>query len=115
MCPDKAKPGVSEKLALAQEKYFSKLPEKMAEIDALWKKFNLASSDQLSVLTELHRQAHNLTGSAGTFGAEQLSNAAKELEQYTRAAMENKDNISQEESELIEQLIWLVKKQSQMK
>ena len=115
MCPDSDKSEISEKLALLQERYFAQLPEKMAKIEAVWNKFDLQSTDQLSVLNELYRHVHNLMGSAGTFGAEQLSNAAKELQQSIRTVLDNENSISQEECDLIGRLISLVKKQSQMK
>ena len=115
MCPDNASPPISEKLALLQEKYLELLPEKIAEIEALWNKVDLQSVEQLSVLDELYRHIHNLMGSAGTFGAEQLSNTAKELQQGLIKVMKSKNSISQQEYDLIEQLISQVKKQSKIK
>lgn len=115
MCPDSEKPDIAEKLALLKEKYFEQLPNKVAEIEVLRGKLNSQSTEQLPVLKELYRHVHGLVGTAGTFGAENLSSVAKQLLQVLSTIIETENKISQDEKDSIERLIAMVKKQSQVK
>jgi hypothetical protein len=69
-----------KKLAVLQQAFKLQLAGKIDEIENLW-----ASIDQhnasYSSLTDLHRMAHGLAGSGGTFGAMAVSTVARELEQ----------------------------------
>ena len=112
MCPDRKKPEIADKLALLHERYFEELPGKVAEIEAAWSKLDLHSPDPFSILDELYRHVHSLTGSAGTFGADELSNTAKELQQYLKKVIDSRNTISQNEYDLIERLITRVKRHS---
>ena len=115
MCPDREKPDIADKLALLHERYFEKLPDKVAEIEVAWSKLDLHSPDPFPILDELYRQVHSLTGSAGTFGAYELSNTAKELQRHLKNVIDSRNTISQNDYDLIERLINLVKKYSQIK
>jgi HPt (histidine-containing phosphotransfer) domain-containing protein len=54
------------------------LPEKVSDLQSLWDR--LQSSNDQEVLKTLSRSAHNLAGSAGTFGFPVLSEKARGLE-----------------------------------
>ena len=115
MCADREKPDIADKLALLHERYFEQLPGKVAEIEAAWSKLDLHTPDPFPILDELYRHVHSLTGSAGTFGADELSNTAKELQQYVKTVIDSRNTISQNDYDLIERLINLVKKHSLIK
>lgn len=114
MASEKDKQGIPDKLAELQARYFEQLPGKIAEIEATWQKFQLQTPSQFSVLNELYNYTHSLAGSAGTFGAHQLSSSARELGLVLRAVIDREDKISQAEIKKIDDLIQLVKNQSQV-
>ncbi len=65
-----------------QGKYISQLPEKLNAIDTVWQR---ARDDKdISYLSQLRQFAHNLAGSAGTFGFPDVSAEARKLEELIR-------------------------------
>lgn len=77
-----AKEEKQEKLRKLQEKYISQLPEKLATLNEVWRK--AINNDDVSALEELRQLAHNMAGSAGTFGFGAVSVEARNLEQLLR-------------------------------
>ena len=71
---------VAKKLAALQLSFEQQLPGKIAEIEQLWKTFCRDKSYQTD-LVDLHRMAHSLAGSSGSFGAEAISRVAQKLVQ----------------------------------
>jgi PAS domain S-box-containing protein len=67
------------KLARLRQAFGTQLPSRLADIRHLWLAL-CSSSDDVSVLREFHRKVHSLTGAAGTFGADAVSVAARNLE-----------------------------------
>ena len=67
--------------------YRRTLPEKMVRIEALWQDVRQATKAQ-GELMALERLAHNLHGTAGTFGFHDLSHAGHALEQLIRALLD---------------------------
>jgi diguanylate cyclase (GGDEF)-like protein len=67
------------KLQVLRQSYVAELPNRLAEIASTWAA--LQRGEDRDGLHTLHRLAHNLAGSAGTFGYPQLSTIAKDLEQ----------------------------------
>lgn len=67
--------------------YRRTLPEKVARIEALWQDVRQAheAQDKLGVL---ERMAHNLHGTAGTYGFRDLSHASHALELAVRALLD---------------------------
>ncbi|MEJ2142611.1 MAG: Hpt domain-containing protein [Gammaproteobacteria bacterium] len=102
MIADTDKPEIDEKITRLRQKYLKSLPEKIAVIETEWKKLMLPSSDQRNILKQLYQLAHTMTGSAGTFGAEKISNSAKELEDYLKNTIDREKILSKNEYEQIE-------------
>lgn len=69
----------SDAMQALQRKYRATLADRIKQIYTQFNKLSL-SDWQLVDLAELHHQIHSLTGSAGTFGLQSLSNAASQLE-----------------------------------
>lgn len=108
----KNNPDVSEKLAELQQRYFEQLPTKIKEIESLWQNYNVDSPDD-SFINSLYQHAHTLTGSSGTFGAEQLSREAKELAIFLKKILEQHKLPTTEDSEVISRIIHQIKEQAQ--
>jgi chemotaxis protein histidine kinase CheA len=65
-------------LALQRADYRRALPEKLAQLQALWQALDPDAAPP--ALHELARQAHTLAGTAGTLGFREVGLAAKSLE-----------------------------------
>ncbi|MDP3604832.1 MAG: Hpt domain-containing protein [Polaromonas sp.] len=65
-------------LALQRAEYQQALPEKLAQLQALWRAIDPDAAPP--ALDELERYAHTLAGTAGTMGFREVGLAAKSLE-----------------------------------
>lgn len=106
---DIEKPDISEKISRLRENYLENLPHKIAEIEAMWQKFVHSTSEQLIVLKQLFHLVHTLTGSAGTFGAEEISTSARQLEDVLKTFLERGHLPSKLDYDLIEDHIKRIK------
>ena len=77
---------VAKKLAALQQSFKEQLPEKVSEIKRLWSSFSQNTTSD-AALADVHRMAHSLAGSGGTFGAVAVSTVAKELEQVFKSLL----------------------------
>lgn len=68
--------------------YAAKLPERLAQIETLWRR--LAGGDTASG-GELVRAAHSIAGAAATFGLPEVGSAARELELALRDSQAGDD------------------------
>ncbi|MBA3593435.1 MAG: Hpt domain-containing protein [Pseudomonadota bacterium] len=73
-------------LALQRDDYQRALPEKLAQLQALWA--GLDKDAAPPALSELERHAHTLAGTAGTLGFREVGLAAKSLEELLARAGE---------------------------
>lgn len=73
-------------LALQRAEYQRALPEKLAQLQALWLALDPGAAP--SALGGLERQAHTLAGTAGTLGFREVGTAAKSLEELLARARE---------------------------
>lgn len=80
---------VASKLALLQQTFKQQLPDKISEVERLWRSFCQNHLD--TNLADLHRMAHSLAGSGGTFGAVAVSTMARELEQMLKPLLDEPD------------------------
>ena len=64
-------------LAEMRAEYARKLPERLAQIESLWRE---VSGGDASRDAELLRAAHSIAGAAATFGMPEVGSAALELE-----------------------------------
>ncbi len=69
---------LDQSLQALRTKYAEKLPRVLSQIDDLWAALNLQW--QVERLDELHARIHKVAGSAGSFGFNELSRVARELE-----------------------------------
>jgi HPt (histidine-containing phosphotransfer) domain-containing protein len=67
--------------------YHRALPAKLVELETAWDSMAADSGD--AAWTVLERMAHNLAGSAGTFGFTEIGDAAKLLERAIQARVED--------------------------
>lgn len=63
--------------------YISMLPDKITALETAWRDYLKVSNPEK--LRVLFRQAHNLYGSAGTYGYKEISALAKKLDKMLRA------------------------------
>lgn len=78
---------VANKLAALQITYKQQLPEKILRIKNLWDSLdqNLLSNNSLE---DMHRMAHTLAGSGGTFGAIAVSTVAREFDNQLKELLD---------------------------
>ena len=73
---------IQNQLDALRKGYVALLPDKLNEIRVKWKEYVTVGS--LDALTTLHLLLHTLVGSAGTFGLNDLSRYAREIEQVLK-------------------------------
>ncbi|MGD8498367.1 MAG: diguanylate cyclase [Chromatiales bacterium] len=94
------------KLEDVHRAYVERLPERLTEIEAGWSA--VSREADLEALEPLHRATHSLIGSAGTFGYDHLSQAARRVERFLKSLSSDRrlpspDETSQGEA-LLEEL-----------
>ena len=75
---DTKKPNPTEQLAVLQALFRKQLPDRFVAIEQVWKDFSQKPTE--AGVKELHRSVHSLAGSGGTFGANDISQAARDAE-----------------------------------
>ena len=63
-----------------QAEYRASLPQRLADIESLWRQVLHDGAPAAAALATLERQAHSLAGSGATFGFAGLGDAARVLE-----------------------------------
>ncbi len=86
-------------LDLQRADYKRALPEKLAQLQALWAGVNAGAAPP--VLAELERLAHTLAGTAGTLGFREVGLAAKSLELLLTQAGEGGGVLTREQQSAI--------------
>lgn len=77
---------VAERLASLQREYAGTLPARVAAVAAGWQALAQARGlERGRAYAELVRNVHSLSGSAGSFGCEDLGRAARQLEAFLGA------------------------------
>jgi HPt (histidine-containing phosphotransfer) domain-containing protein len=74
---------LQQRLAELQAIFQQQLPGKIDEIRDSWQRLSIHWDAE--ELTHLHRLSHSLAGNGGTFGAHEISQAARTLEQQLKA------------------------------
>lgn len=87
---------IEQKLASLRLRYFAELPDKLTEIKNIW--HDMKSTSEFNN-TALERALHKIAGSAGMYGANELTLSARKLENYLA---EHHNTIKQTEIEIIE-------------
>jgi multidomain signaling protein FimX len=94
----------AEKLAELKQDYCKKLPSKIAQIEQLWQKLRYFNWSDEAFQT-LHLLAHTLHGSGKTFGFDELSEHAKNLEHYLKNKIQSAKQLDETEYQEISDLI----------
>lgn len=87
-----------DKLNKLQDKYISQLPGKLSALNRVW--LTALHDSDLSALRQLSQLAHNLAGSAGTFGFPSVSVEARNLENTLRG-LDEEQGLNREVEETI--------------
>lgn len=95
---------LTAKIQMLSGVYAAQLPEKVAQIEQLWKQIPLVRWDE-EVLQTLHRRVHSLTGSGKTFGFAALSDLARVIEYDLSLLMQAKVPPNQAQRAHLENLI----------
>lgn len=79
---------IRERLAALRREYLRQLPEKVRQVRQSWNNY-LAAGEDVSSLSDLHRQVHGLAGSGATFGCDMIGQAARNFEIFTKHLLES--------------------------
>lgn len=83
------------RLQALQKEYLLELPGKISEIKSAWLAYMEESEEQAyRTLGALRQRVHALAGSGGTFGCPAISNAAEQLENQLRLALEQTEPVT---------------------
>ena len=77
------------KLSLLQKTYKQQLPKKITNLESLWKSYSSDETNK-SCLIDIDNVVRNLIDSGTTFGADAISNVARELESALKCLSDNK-------------------------
>ncbi|MDX5375517.1 MAG: Hpt domain-containing protein [Gammaproteobacteria bacterium] len=95
---------LQQRLAALHADYLARLPGRLAELDSLLDALRSGHRDSLE---PLQRQLHNLTGSAGSYGLDEISRLAREAEQ-TAARLGEQSTLDAADLEALSQRIRLL-------
>lgn len=98
-----------EKLRKLQDKYIAQLPGKLNALNRVWLK--ALHENDIAGLNQLRQLAHNLAGSAGTFGFPSVSIEARNLEDTLRSLsdIEDLDSVAEESiADALQRIVSLV-------
>lgn len=101
---------IDKELAALQLVFKGMLPAKVAEIVSLCDSVLVSEND--SNFTDFHMLVHSLAGSAGTFGAMDVSDKARELEELLNL-LKNTTKLSEENKSKITALVENIKDASE--
>lgn len=93
-----------DKLDSMQQQFRESLPARLNEINSTWQQLQ-QSQEQLEHLSVLHRQVHTLTGTAGTFACQKLSQASRALEIMLKSLLNNSSELDRENIKQISSMI----------
>ncbi|MEN9252116.1 MAG: diguanylate cyclase [Thermostichales cyanobacterium HHBFW_bins_127] len=79
-------PDWQEELALLAKAYTDEVPSKLAQMRSIWSQFCEQKDQRL--LSTLHRLAHNMAGSAATFGLSSLSDQARRFDLFLKKILD---------------------------
>jgi DNA-binding response OmpR family regulator len=92
------------KIQYLQNLYGKELPGKVTELEAIWRFLQEKPGNRES-LTSFHQMAHKLNGSGATFGFQEISNHARELETVLANALDKDEHILEREKDRINGLL----------
>lgn len=103
---------IEETLAKLREDFKNKLPEKISEINTIWRQ--LTQQPDSENIKLFHLKTHSLHGSSFTYGYPQIGQAAAELEAIIKSLLDKPELVNQNSekiSELLKKLATLSKQE----
>jgi chemotaxis protein histidine kinase CheA len=92
--PNPSHQDINEELRQLQRDYIKKLPGRVTQLVETWTN-NLAQPKE-KTLQDIYRQAHTIAGTSGVLGIDEVSQAARAIEQVIKER-ESNDSLSAEE------------------
>ena len=92
--PNPSHQDINEELRQLQRDYIKKLPARVTQLVEAWTS-NLAQPKE-KTLQDIYRQAHTIAGTSGVLGLDEISQAARAIEQVIKER-ESNDSLSAEE------------------
>ncbi len=92
---------IEAQLAQLRQLYLKELPLRMETIKTCLGRLHLDNWNP-SEAAELHRHLHSLTGTAGTFGLQEISTLAREAERLLQPAAKSGDTPAAEHLQLLQ-------------
>lgn len=92
---------INEKLARLKQDYLKRFPQKIDEIEGIWKELEINWS--LEKMTALQRMAHNIRGTSATYGCMTISDIASQIEILLKTNLEASQK--QVDKEMMEHLL----------
>ncbi|VAW88585.1 hypothetical protein MNBD_GAMMA17-331 [hydrothermal vent metagenome] len=86
--------GFEQELQALKDSYADQVPQKLAEIDALWGSLVDNGWDE-EIFKTLHRMVHSMAGSAQVFGFTTMGKSARELELLLKAVSNSGEPLSE--------------------
>jgi len=94
---------LEKKLEALRLTYLEHLPDKVAELDALWE--TARHSQESEALSTVTRMAHSLAGSGATFGLQSVTDTARALENFLKILAKTEAPLSAEQQEQVVPLL----------
>ena len=91
---DQGMEGFEQELQALKDSYADQVPQKLAEIDELWRTLVDDGWDEETFKT-LHRMVHSMAGSAQVFGFTTMGKRARELETFLKAVSNSGEPLSE--------------------
>ncbi|MDH5767186.1 MAG: Hpt domain-containing protein, partial [Gammaproteobacteria bacterium] len=84
-----------------QAHFYNELPNRIELLTEKWNQFSQNQFKDHVLLSDMHKKAHSLAGTAGTFGATAVGNSAHQLEITLKTALDAVPTISDTTSHTI--------------
>ncbi len=104
--------GFEQELQALKDSYAAQVPQKLAEIDALWGSLVDNGWDE-EIFKTFHRMVHSMAGSAQVFGFTIMGKSARELEMLLKAVSNSGEPLSQEQYQDLPVLVEAVRASAQ--
>lgn len=93
---------INEELRQLQREYIGKLPSRMQVLEQAWQAYITQAKPEY--LQDIYRRVHAITGTSGVLGIDEVSDAARAIEQAVRDRRQ-KDSLTSTETKAIQAYI----------
>ncbi len=101
-----------QELQALKDSYAEQVPQKLAEIDALWGSLVENGWDEV-IFKTFHRMVHSMAGSAQVFGFTTMGKSARELEMLLKAVSNSGEPLSEAQYAALPVLVEAVRASAQ--